>query len=403
MDSNRRIYYYRVSMDKIEFWKSNKKKAMSRLTAFWNRRLKDRILADFSGGVPNQTWLRYVRKRGFDDNPMTAAAYERPCLCESDPATVLEVCDARMSVFQNLSDDSIPHALPTHHYSSGIVGGLLGGQVKFVGTDIQTWSVSEPMLRDYKQVVELQFDDQNPWAASIRHILRKTAAHADGRYGLHLHGTMDALNLAVELRGATQAYIDIYEHPQGLRELMDFGSRLNVWWKQMEQDITLPHNLSVFHDDAFARLSYGAKPYISVDAYTECAPEVYRDMGREYHRRLINEFQGGFVHTHGCGIYRLLPELAKLTGVLMMQVGNDGMRPDEPEPIDRLAAIQAEITHDIPLTTSCSFDRFMDGLSRRNLPGNVLYRVDGCPSITEANRLMPRVVDYIAPSVSALS
>ena len=61
-----------------------------------------------------------------------------------------------------------------------------------------------------------------------------------------------------ELRGATQAYINVYENPRGLRRLMDFGVGLNVWWKQMERATTLPRNASVFRDDKFANLSYGA-------------------------------------------------------------------------------------------------------------------------------------------------
>ena len=122
-------------------------------------------------------------------------------------------------------------------------------------------------------------------------------------------------------------------------------------------------------------------------------------MGREYHQRLIDAFNGAFVHTHGCGIYRLLPELVKLSGVLMLQIGRDGMRSDEPDPLNRLTAIQGGTTHDVPLTISCSYDRFADGLTHRSLPGNVLYDVTDCPSIVEANRLMPKVLEYVAPSV----
>ena len=129
----------------MKLWKPNPAQAMSRLMAFWKRRMTDRILVDFSSGVPNQTWQRFLREHGFNGNPMAVAAEERPCLCESDPAAVLEICDAHMSVIRDLLDDSMPHALPTHHYSSGIVGGLLGGHVRFMGTSVQTWSTSQPM------------------------------------------------------------------------------------------------------------------------------------------------------------------------------------------------------------------------------------------------------------------
>lgn len=381
-------------------WKMDTKQAMARLVTLWNRQLPDQICADFI--VPNPVWQAYTAtKLGEDTVQPLGEACE--CLCVSEPQTVLEICDASMAVYQQKADDGMPQAIPTNHYSAGVVGGLLGGRVKFIGTPVQTWSASEPMLDSYDQANDLRFIEDGFWARSIRRTLERAAQHSNGRYGLRLHSTIDGLNLAVELRGATRAYLDIHDNPEGLRRLMAFGLELNIAWKRMEQAITYPYNVLAFGDEEFARLSYGGTPWNSVDAYSVCAAEVYRDLGLEFHQAFCDAFGGMFLHTHGQGVYRLLPELAKLQGLLMLEVGSDRMAPDDPLPVDNVQKIQSEFTGDTPLMISCSWERFIQGLSRRSLGGGVLYIVDGCPSVRESNRVMPRVRDYVAPQFLILA
>jgi hypothetical protein len=51
-------------------------------------------------------------------------------------------------------------------------------------------------------------------------------------------------------------------------------------------------------------------------------------------------------------------------------------------------------TGDVPLVVSVDWDRFVDALRRRTLPGGVLYQVTGADRADAVNRLMEEVRAY---------
>lgn len=104
-------------------------------------------------------------------------------------------------------------------------------------------------------------------------------------------GTDGPFTLFCELRGATNACLDIYEDPEYFTELMDFittatVSRLKAWRRYLgEPELSTG---SGFADDSIAMLS----------------PEQYREFILPYHKRLINELTTGDrppVSVHLCG------------------------------------------------------------------------------------------------------
>jgi hypothetical protein len=64
-----------------------------------------------------------------------------------------------------------------------------------------------------------------------------------------------------------------------------------------------------------------------------------------------------------------------------------------PPAFDVLGELQAR-TGDVPLVLSVDWDRFVDALRRRVLPGGVLYQVTGAASTDAVNRLMEGVRAY---------
>jgi hypothetical protein len=49
---------------------------------------------------------------------------------------------------------------------------------------------------------------------------------------------------------------------------------------------------------------------------------------------------------------------------------------------------------DVPVSVFAPFEQFQERLTRRALPGGVLYQVQGVPGVEAANRLMEEVRAY---------
>jgi hypothetical protein len=124
---------------------------------------------------------------------------------------------------------------------------------------------------------------------------------------------MDALHFACEMRGATQTYLDIYEHPDGLRQLMEIGLDFNIRFQEAQME-----RIGGFGNGCFVWLGdwvpFPRAVSLSVDAYVVCSPECYARLGFEYQSRLIRHFGHGLLHFH-CNRADLAAVAAKLLHV----------------------------------------------------------------------------------------
>jgi len=170
---------------------------------------------------------------------------------------------------------------------------MLGGRIRFVGTPAYTCSGADPLLTDWTSerasgTAPTCLDAEVPGRAS-------RAAELD-RCGMFFWNfvTIDTLNLAVELRGSTEAFLDVNASPRELGELMRFGVDYAHWFHRLEQEIIGPHNLAVADGHRFAvEAPYIGLPWSSVDAYLLCDARVYRDLGLSYHAEFFQRCGGG--------------------------------------------------------------------------------------------------------------
>ncbi|MFC1671876.1 hypothetical protein ACFL01_01945, partial [Planctomycetota bacterium] len=201
------------------------------------------------------------------------------------------------------------------------------------------------------------------------------------------------LNFACEMREATQAYLDVYEHPDEMKALMNAGLDFNIQFQEAQMQ-----RIGALEGGSWVWLA-GWVPFersisLSVDAYVICAVDTYVEFGFEWQARLIDHFGHGLMHFH-CNRADLAAEVAKLPGLELFQFGGDTRDP-VPE-IDRVPEIRKAVG-DVPLMTDCPMDRFRKGLAEQTLPPNAWYRVksDTPLSADEANRLMDDVRAYKA-------
>lgn len=369
--------------------KLNQQSVMDRWVAFYRRQMQDQIMVTFDTGEAGSTqWPDIGEERG-QEREWT----DRPCRSEVDMERIMQESSSAAKAIAAYPDDSLPSAYPTGYFGEGIASGLLGGNIRFVGNADHTCSISEPLIKSWDDLSKLRYGKDMPWAQRYQAALRK-AAEMDSAHTMFFHHfvTMDTLNLAVELRGSTQACLDIYENPERLRDLMQFGVDYSLFFFELENEIMGPHNEAVAGGHPYGR--EGVLPWSSVDAYVLCHPQVYRRMGLEYHREFFAR-RPATMHTHGTRLMELLPMIAEIPDICAIQPGMDLWSGDSLPLLELLPEIR-RITGDIPLTgNGLGASEFVSALEQRRLVGGAHYSVSW-PNLglDEMARWMERVHAY---------
>ncbi len=367
-------------------WKRNADAILERRRRFFTGRLRDGILASLPAALDTEgEWRAFERKwkqvppgapRPF---PSNEEIFDRETIGWRARAAV--------------EDDVLPVVYSILDAGESMVSGMFGAEMQFLHRRRgPAFSTPRELLPDYAGLPRLRFSLENAWARRFLSIQEHFESASGDRLAQHPCLTMDALNFACELRGATQTYLDIYEHPAELRRLMEIGLDFNLRFQDAHRGIIAP-----YRGGCFAWLA-GWVPFpnaaaLSVDAYVICSPAVYAEFGFEYQARLIRHCGRGLMHFH-CNRTDLAAEVARLPGLALFQFGGD---PQDPVPeIDHLPAMRQAVG-DIPIQIYCPLPVFVERLKRQALLPNVWYCVGGGPLATaEANKLMDKARAYRA-------
>lgn len=369
-------------------YKKNFKEAAERNKLFIKRKLMDGILFKVEGIRNNPYKVGENRDETWKD---------RECLAVSDKEWVIENCRSEAKAYQDIDDDTINNvtsSYPTMHFGESVYSALLNGEIQFVGTASHTCSGARPIIHDESDLYKLKINESNPWVKAFKDSAEYFAEKARGEFALIYFITIDALNLAVELMGATNAYTKLYENEDLVRKVMDFGVDYNIWFYKLQKKIFEENNRKAYGDDELYDLF--DKTWYSIDAYNICSPETYDKFGLEYQQRLISAVGGGMLHTHGTGILKLLPKVAKLKDVGIIQVGRDlTLGTGKELGVEHFSWFR-EATGDIPLKIYLSKEEFADGIKKHSLPTGVQYACS-VENIEEANRLAYMAKEYRLP------
>ena len=357
--------------------------------AMRNKRLLKRELMD---GI--------LFKATVSENPYAIQEHEgrsktwgdRECLAVSDKEWVQDGCRRAASVYQHIDDDTIPDGYPTLHFGESIYSGLLGGEIQMVGNDYHTCSGAKPLIHSIEDFERIKDYKNNHWVKVFTESATYFAAQTNGDYWLRYVISIDALNLAVELLGTTEAYYMLHDDDVFLRQIMEFGVDFNHWWYLHQKGIYEKSSRAALGDDELYDLY--DKTWYSIDAYTICEPQVYKKYGLEYQQELIRKVGGGMLHTHGTALLQLLPHISKLEGLGMLQLGRD-LYSQEHLSLDHLHDAR-KTTKDIPLQIYVSPHEFTLGLKNRTLPGGAEYLCH-TQTIDQANKLAYMAKEYRAP------
>jgi len=360
--------------------KKNFKEAAERNKRFLKRQMMDGIL--FKAFTWENPWA--------EPEARDSSWIDRDCLAISDREWVLKKSHTNAMYNNDMEDDTIPEIYPTSHFGESIYPGLLGGNIRFVGNEYTTCSGAEPMVRSIEDLEALKYDENNHWVKAFSEAARYFASETKGDYWIKYMISMDALNLAVELAGTTEAYYMLYDDEALLRKIMEFGVDFNQWFYKLQKNIYEKNNRAALEDEELYDLF--DKTWYSIDAYDVCDPKMYEAFGLEYQQELINRVGGGMLHTHATGLLRLLPQISKLKGLGVMQIGRD-LYSGEWLPFEEIHDIR-KMTGDTPLRFEVSPEEFLNGIKNKTLPGGIEYLCTNIKTVDQANKLADMAKEY---------
>jgi hypothetical protein len=379
-------------------YKKNWSQALARQEAFWNRRMGDRVLARIF--VPNEPFQRWLSGKGMLLPSESAAP--------PDERDVLELWERKLSILTEIEDDSLPVMIPTE-FDEGLFGGIFGARTRYAFDRASGWfsSMAEPYLEERTGIERLRIPDSHPLLEELERRLRFYAEASAGMFAIGPVISIDTLNFAVQARGATHAYLDLFDDPGWLGDLFDFSLDLALRIHALQRRIIGRFQGGSFDGyAAFGGWFAGDEIQLSVDAFGLCGKEVFRELGLSRIQRLIDRVGSGFLHVHSNASH-LLPDLAGLRGLAGIWLVDE-----EPRPFPRLERIK-EVTRSVPLVTECMLDEFTSSMERGTLPTGVFYIIrshkggrstlqsPALDTVDEANRLMERIRSYQRPTASA--
>jgi len=358
-------------------YKKNYKEVISRLSELYSGEGKDRIYAVMN--VPNPALNKYSKQT-------SGGEVSYPNLDER-----ISFWNSYCSHYADLNDDSIPCSYLTE-LDEGLYGGLLGGEVRFLNFPESGWlsSMTVPFWEDLSHAMKLTLPKPgNLWYDRMMHQMKMFGLASKGKYGCSHLICIDVLNLLFELRGGSNAYVDVIEEPEVTRMVFDFSVELN----RMVQDAYF-NTVGLFEGGTISNLLQWIPGRIlseSVDPYHMTGQNMFEEAGREYIERLMSYYDGAAVHIHANAYGHILPYVSTLKNLKAIALLDD---PYNPRAIDSLGTLILQCGS-IPLVyVTIKFCEFLDKLKKHQLPGNVLYYVSETPSVDEANRAMDAVRLY---------
>lgn len=368
-------------------WKRSEEQTLDRIRRFLRREMQDGVLAVLPVATDaDEHWRAFKAKWHWE---RYADGEERPFPSNEE---ILDRVQIGLQQRGQAEDDWLPVVYSVLDGGDDMPRGLFGAPMRFFHRPHFAYSAGEPPLPDWSQLPKLRFSLSSRWPQRMLDIQKHFERHAAGRFAQHTCLTMDAMNFALMMRGATESYLDLYEHPAEIRQLIEIGLDFNIRFQEAQFKV-IPR----YRDGCFCWLT-GWTPFeraisLSVDAFVLCSTKTYAECGLEYQARLIRRFGHGLMHFH-CNRADLAAEVARLPGLELFQYGA-GL-PAGPPDYTCLPEIRRAVG-DIPIMVSYPLELFRQGLSDGTLMPNVMYGVHGpALSVDEANRLMEQVRAYRA-------
>jgi len=247
--------------------------------------------------------------------------------------------DAWLTYTRGLDNDYFPALSPNLGY--GAHSAFFSPQAVILGKDT-SWT--HPCIAEWADMDQLRTSENNYWYQKIMEITSFFVQWQEGDYAVSGFANAGPGDMANALRG-NQLFYDIYDAPEMVHQLMERCVAPTVWLEKQLQNLTG----DVLGGSIAANCWFpGRVPYLSGDFSDLCPPWVFREFEASCMQRIIDAFDGAFIHHHAKGLH-VHGDFAKLRGLTLLEISWD---PNEPRPIDMLPAIY-EMNGGVPLMVRC--------------------------------------------------
>lgn len=288
-----------------------------------------------------------------------------------------------------IRDDSIPCAYLTE-MDQGLYGGIVGGTAQFMAHPETGWisSMVSPILKDWSGLEKLVIDHHCKWYRFYLSALAHFRKAGEGKFAISHFILIDGLNFLFELFGATQTYLELEDHPEQVRQAIDFAYELNV-----DVQKAFFERCPLLEGGTCSNMMQWIPGRIvseSVDPFHMTSVDCFEKWGRAPVERILATFDGGVLHIHGNGRH-LLEAVATIRGLKAVFLGDDLHFPSA---FSQLRVLKRRLG-DMPVVLNVGFPEFVAALEAHQLEGAALYIVQHVPDADTGNCLMDRIREYV--------
>ena len=374
----------------LELKKERNLAAMERHISFWKKEMRNKILAEF--GAEGDITLEPVKTEGVVSGDYPPLFDDIPKMLE-DFESYINISDTPEK--WKIEDDviQIPVAWPELQFGNGMGGAIFGAKLITTGTADHTYTFNEPVITDWPQVYDLEFDSNNEWVKRILSALEYFINNASMDFIVRPFFIYEGLDFIVSMRGTTQAFFDVADKPAELKVLYDIGRDAGIKFFEMKRDIIKDRNEKIIDHCSYSDMApVHSVPMLDMDAYALCPPEFFEEYGFENKQKILDHFRGGSFYIHSLGRH-IIPLASDLKNLTELWLFDD---PKCPRYFDSRINWR-KITGDIPLQIYCYFAEFVKALEEKTLPGGVKYNVFTSGekiSIEDKNNIFKKIKQY---------
>lgn len=250
---------------------------------------------------------------------------------------------------KDVRDDLIPAMYPWFGIAEH--SAFVGGEVMFT----KETSYHQPVIHQWEDLEKLELREDNPWLRMVLDGLAYLKDKSEGRYFVKLRGADGPMDIANALRG-NELFADFYEYPDEVHKLMDFCTKAVQWTLDRQKKIVgeLEGGVITGFDIWLPGNSIGQ---LSEDASTMCSQEIYREFGFPYTKRLVDQYDHAFIHTHALGKHNI-PVIAEIDKFSVIEISSD---PNTPRAIEIYKEL-SECLEDKTVVVELTYDEIVENL-----------------------------------------
>ena len=238
---------------------------------------------------------------------------------------------SKYEIRRGIKDDFVPAIFPYYGIAQSTV--YLCGNLVF--GEESSW-VYPPPLDDWEKLENISFDRNNEWFKFLLDGTKMLKEKSNGSWVATDSLDDGPFDIAHTLRG-NDFFYDLYDHPGEVTKLCEITLGAFIEYKTEQRTIT--GDFCGGHVAGWGVWMPGDTLFIAEDNASLISPEQYAKFSKPVTQKVIDNFGGGYMHTHVNGMH-VVAEMLSLDGLKMMQISQDDLD-NAPRVIDNLPALLA--------------------------------------------------------------